>query len=434
MERFFFYFPYALNICLNKLASLLTTQRIILFSRLALIAIITVLVLVILFSYNDFHERILYGQDFRVFLGAGKIMLEGEPFNLYDPGTQLKFQEKLGFDSEQWPLAPYLNPPVYAWVMQIFALLPYFTAVTAWRIISILLAFFSIKKVIEVLKLDTKSSSAVIILLASFPGFMAVYNGQNTFFFLAIYAGVYILLSKGQDFHAGAVLGLGFLKPQLFWLMPVLLLFQKRWRAFQGGILTFSLLSLASFSLVGMDGVISYIEFLNSSEYNWFVNWRLHDMHSLAAFISLSAGQDLEAINHLIVVTMLLFGLGVYLKLSKINLDPGEIITISIIGTLLLNPHLFHYDLSLLALPYLFMLSWMKGNTLNAYYLRNLQVVMFLLYLYLWFSSLVIQTTGLQLSVLLLLYMLFLVFNKISARNRNRPIFKIRERGEKCIS
>lgn len=413
------------QLAINKLDSLLTLRRVVIFGVLILFAALAGIVLVILSSYDNWDRLIIYGHDFRCFYGAGKILLESEISQLYSPQMQGIIQEQLGFHMKDgWSWAPYLNPPVYAWVMQFFALIPYPGAVTLWRIIGILIVIYSLRKIIFELDLDIKWHQVLILLLASFPGFITLCNGQNTFFFLAIYILSFILLFRNKDFYAGILLGLGFFKPQLFWMVPVLFLMQKKWKSLLGAFITFVFLSLASLLLVGVEGAISYLELLGSDEYNWFVNWRLHDMHSLPAFINLSSGIELGGFSYLFVVVLFLAAFWLYMRWKNLSLDSTEIFSISILVTLIFNIHLFHYDLSLMALPYLLILVWTKGKQVDTNLKKQFRLTMTALYLFMWISSPVVQSTGLQLSVLLMAYLLFLTLQKVHVTGKlnNMPL------------
>jgi hypothetical protein len=385
---------------------LLTRQRVVGYSRMILFAIILAL---IFWSYTgDIDTRFFRQGDFIAFYTAGVIVQDGcgNSFNLYDVEKQRIIQNEYGIIEPHEMPTVFLNPPLYAWLMVPFSKMPYSIALNIWRLFIIVIALLSTIIITKNLRLDLKWWDSLTILLVSLPGFAVVINGQNTLFFLGLYAIAYMLFTKQHDFTAGVILGFGALKPQLFLFLPVVLIFQKKWNALIGLSSGFLLIISVSVLLVGQEGIVEYLKVFTSNVYLDGIQVQVHKMHSFPAFIRLILGLETNPV-YLTFFTILsltvLFG---YLSLIKsLQLESSSLLSLSILGTLIATPHLFHYDLTLLLLPFLVIYSWTKDKKQSYIMSRNSRIALLALFIYLWLGFFIIEIVGVQFSVLLIIYL-----------------------------
>jgi len=406
---------------LNKFDSLLTRQRVVAYSRLGLLTIAAILVIG---SYTgDIDTRLFRKGDFSAFYSAGIIFNKAdskESLDLYDIDKQEKIQEEAGIiESGEMPTA-FINPPLMAWLMTPFGQMPYVAALNLWRVLSIGFAILSIIILTKLIKLDLNWWDSFTMLVASMPGFAVLLSGQNTFFFIMLYAIAYYLTVRRNDFTAGIVLGFGVLKPQLFLFLPVVLVFQKKWNTLAGFTAGAFVVGSSSIILIGLDGIADYLKVFDSNVYLHGIQVQADKMHSLPAFIRLIFGTGLNA-NYIAVVTLLLLSLVFgYLSFKKgIGYRPLALFSISILGSIIVAPHLFHYDLSILIIPFLFIYGLTRKDTLNYIRKRNYRLLLLVTYGSLWVSFFVTEAIRIQIPVLLIIGLFMIVLLDPAVRSQD---------------
>ena len=183
-------------------------------------------------------------------------------------------------------------------------------------------------------------------------------GGQDTaLVLLAIVLGIR-LLSAGYDLGAGAVLALGCIKPQLMFLVPALLLRQRRLRALSAFVGMGMALVGISMSMVGVDGFRSWLELPSSHLYATAVQ---HDQ----AWKAVSASAWLTAVSPAIEgssVQWATTGVGlafcipglVALRRRGVVGVPSWALVLSV--TIVASPHFMVYDL-VLAIPVIMALA-----------------------------------------------------------------------------
>ena len=222
--------------------------------------------------YKDSRDQ-LVGTDHLAFYSAARLVRDGEEHRLYDyEGLKReKYQQKLlGWDWDGFEA--YRNPPFYALLYLPTASLSYSASFVVWTAVGFALLWLAIWLV--------RPARPVRVFgwaLAFFPVFATVSFGQNTFLSLAIFAGVYRLLSDERPLAAGLVAGLLFFKPQLLLGLFVWWAFEPRryWRCWLGAAVTGGLLALLSWVAVP-DGSRAFVEALRANaEFGGFGLWNV---------------------------------------------------------------------------------------------------------------------------------------------------------------
>ncbi len=288
----------------------------------------------------------LYAQDFMAFYTGGLLLNQGRASDLYDGSTQKAEQMRLGASEEY--LLPYFYPPAYAWLMKPWATLPYTIAFVLWRAMSLVCLLLSLSLICRALPYPL-TRETLLVATAYPPVFFNLFSGQNAVLFLLVYAlALYLIINK-RDFVAGLILGLGSLKPQLFWLLPLTAIAQRRWKLLVGIALTSGALGLFSVFLVGLEGMRGYIAFFSTQFYRLPASVLAGKMQSLPQFIRAivhgRVGQFTIAGLTAVPITMLSW------RAVRANRSPEELFLISIPGAILGAPQAFNYDLVLLVLP-----------------------------------------------------------------------------------
>jgi hypothetical protein len=200
-------------------------------------------------------------QDFTIFYSAAEIIHQGLGHRLYDDTTQYRIQQ--GFaaaaNMRKGPL-PYNHPPFEVLTFVPFSLLPYFVAYVLWDLVSLLmlvLLLFLLRPHISILG-HVSVAHWLLAALSFFPTFFALLQGQDSILLLLIFSLVFIFLKTEREFAAGCCLGLGLFRFQVVLPLMLVLLLERRKKAFVGFLLVALILALISVALVGVEASLNY--------------------------------------------------------------------------------------------------------------------------------------------------------------------------------
>ncbi|MCL6611109.1 MAG: DUF2029 domain-containing protein [Peptococcaceae bacterium] len=373
-----------------------------------------------------------YGSDFLCFYIGGTMVSGGDIENLYNLDRQkevndaIRSQNGIPFESV---FLIFVNPPFYALFMSPLTNLPYNAALWIWRTLGIAVFIISIRALAGELKLTgNKWLPLSIIGLTSFPVFIGLVSAQNSLFSLGIYAAIYILLKNKRDFTAGLALGIGLFKPQLFFLLPLVLVMLKRWRAVAGWLSGCASVFLVSYVFMGGKVIAGYVKFLLSEEYRSFAG-NFINMHSVPSFFRMLTGDNSLIFPIAIITSASVLAL-IYTGIRReYGLD--AIFSLVITGTILSSPHLFDYDLTLLIIPGILIYNWHKSGKMDGRQTDFVYALLTVLYVVSWLSLIYIHYLRIQLTVPLMVLLLLTVwqYGKLTATS---PLI-IKDRIVKCF-
>lgn len=323
------------------------------------------------FGYFD-AVSFSYGADFLAFYTGGLLLNKGKASELYDEVAQKGEQTRLGAPKGVW--LPYFYPPAYAWLMRPWSTLPYPIAFRLWQMTCIVCHVFSLWLICRGLRLQL-TPDILLVGTAYPPVYFNVFVGQNGAWFLLVYALAFYLMTKERDFLAGLILGLGVLKPQLFWLIPLMIIAQRRWKLLAGSVVMSMGLAFSSLLIVGVQGIRDYLALFNTPFYTIPSSRFMFMMQSLPQFLGVILGGRVGqfALAGLVSIPITMLS---WRALAR-DRSPEALFLISVMGAILGAPQAFHYDLVLLILPALILyprLSKMNGS-------RQVQVALAALFL-----------------------------------------------------
>jgi hypothetical protein len=325
---------------------------------------------------------------------GGLIALSGQMHRLYDTDFQWTIQRTfVGFEPEADKrfLDPFGQPPIAAYLFAPFATIPYLMGAAVWTAFAILCFIVSFRTLWPILpNLHQYTFARVcLLLLSTYPVMQHLWLGQDTVIGLLLLAGGLRLLLAKRDAAAGAVLAMGVYKPQLFLFVPILLLLQRRWRAFGSWTAVAAALTVFSVIVVGEQGVHDFLTILrwNANNDQSAVLWNTPSLLGLISLIrvqlsprELSTAQAeipgwQEALPASGIGALLvgLVGLGIALALVLIWLRSSQRVARSdqefslmyatmIILSALLNPHFHYYDGLVVLLAALLLFEYAPGN------------------------------------------------------------------------
>jgi hypothetical protein len=190
------------------------------------------------------------------------------------------------------------------------------------------------------------------------PVLYVLFGGQDSAVSLLLLTGGLRLLLSGQPFAAGALLGLGVYKPQLFAIIPILFLVQRRWRALAGWIATAGALTLISMLMVGVQGIRDYAALPRSEFYRHSVvagkGWEMQSFVALVRALLPESAQDIVAP---LTILAALVALGLFVRAAMHHCQDERaapfVFGLALLAVPFISPHLFLYDTLVLAIPVL---------------------------------------------------------------------------------
>lgn len=311
------------------------------------------------------------GADFVAQTTAGRIAAAGRIAELYDPALQRSVQQAMLGPGHERYLNLFLMPPFAAYLYAPFAALPYLAAVALWTVLSIGLVLASLAWLWPLVPGLHRISFGTVVLVAfsTQPVIELLGDAQDAALSLALLAGALRLLIAGRDAAAGALLGLGVFKPQIFILFPWLLLVERRWRGFLAWAVTALGLAAVSFLMVGGPGVRAYLGLLESDLYRLGIaeglRWKMQSLPALASAL-LPPGRALlgspSLLRDLVPVGAAAATLLAVLRGGRAASDasPASIVrpyALAVLFSACANPHFLLYDCTVLLLPALVLLN-----------------------------------------------------------------------------
>jgi len=300
---------------------------------------------------------------------AGKMMLNGDLNQLYDVQSQWAAQQV--FLGNRYPdiIHFYISPPFVAVLYVPFAVVPYLDAAILWTILTLGLLALSLRLLWPIVPNLHRYGfgSILIILLSSWPVIELLVDGQDSAVsLLLLVAGLRLLLAR-RDLAAGGVLGLGVFKPQLFLLIPVLLLFRRQWRALAGWFATVVAVTVLSLIMVGPRGSRGYLALITSPSFQQgteAVGWKMLSLEPLAHALFGGLAVALATPVTLAIDAVLLAAFArTVLKSPAHPRQTTLLFAMTILVGSVVSPYFFVYDGVVLLLPSVLLLDEATTNT-----------------------------------------------------------------------
>lgn len=285
------------------------------------------------------------GIDFVVFWTAGRMVLDGAGGLIYDP--EAFHAAAVGYFGPGMSWLPWLYPPhILAFAVPLGAL-PYGLALVAWS-----LGGAGAFLAACLLGLDRRRQLELMAFVLPIT-LLVIYYGQ-----ISLWAGAFgiaaLRLLDRRPLLAGLLLGLLTIKPHYGLLVPLLLLWQRRWSTIAVASVTFAGLIALSFAMVDLATWRHWAGVALPEQYRWFfVDGRvfLSKMMSLSPLMHARfAGLEIGAAEwvHRIVAFggVALFVLGLW------KMEAGRVRWLAVLALALVTPYFHTYDLPILVAAY----------------------------------------------------------------------------------
>lgn len=324
--------------------------------------------------------------DFTIFYTAASIIRSGNGHYLYDLGLQAQVQQAFLLP-HGWVfpdgVLPYNYPPFFAVIFIPLSFLPLAWAFPVWNMVNVTLILVSVKLLLRHQQRHSTRDFVVacLIVFAFFPVLEGLFKGQSSFLVLFTLTLTYLALKSRRDTVAGITLALGLFKPQLVLVIAAILLYRRRWRTAFAFSATTMLLLFVSYILVGINGMASYLGLVRQMA-SWNGVYSIHptSMPNLrglvygfgdlyhAWFQTEISSATLGAITFLLSLLVFVWVLRIWKGPWNPTLPEFDLrLGLTVIAALLLSPHLYGHDLTLLVLVGFLLLNFFE------HYSRSIQ-------------------------------------------------------------
>jgi hypothetical protein len=279
--------------------------------------------------------------DFSNYWIASRLVLEGQSLDLFS-GQDIYFQHMQAAFGADYPWHNWSYPPSFLLIIWPLGLMPHAPSMVVFLLATVILFLHSVFKVEE------GASAIVPILFSMFlicNGFLA----QNGYLTAALM--IYGLACRDRSpVWAGIAFGLLTVKPQLGLLIPILLLYERRWSVILWAILTALFLIGLSALIFGLDSWRGYLQ--HNIPYQGEVMAELsgvflYMMPSVFGYLrSLGFDASMAMLFHLPIAGLALaaFIRGLFLSRTRFQRD-----VLLLAASFLVSPYALIYDMGALA-------------------------------------------------------------------------------------
>ena len=356
------------------------------------------------------------GTDFANFYALGSLALNDHHEVLYDRAALASYSVSLLPELKGTYYLPIYGPQV-ALLFAPFAVLPYVLALALW--IAIVVALFGLCcwwfwRICPNLEQDAVT---VAIVSAASPAFFnLVAHGQNSALALLCFTGMFFALRHQRHFIAGLALGSLIFKPQLGLVAACVFVLSRQWSVVGGAIAAAVIQLGLAWLYFGTDVMLAYAGWLQGvGEINALLAVKLHQMHSLYALFKL-------AIPSLWIATVLyVVGAGICIGAAYLvwrSPAPLQLrFAFLLLATVLASPHLYVYDLVILAPAFLIVVDHTVANP-EQVFSKPIERMLYFAYA-LPLAGVVAQVTHVQLSVIAMAALAVILFRAIRPQFSN---------------
>jgi len=297
------------------------------------------------------------GSDFVGFYVLGSLARDRHVEGLYDPSAERDESVRLIPESRGLQYLPVYGPQVYLFFSP-FARWPYERALLVWTIISSLTYGICCAMVWRRCPAIRDDTLTVIIVAAAFPAFFnLLIHGQSSALAVAFLTVVYIALNDRRSFLAGLALGMLAYKPQLGIVAAAVFVMNREWRVVAGAVIAAVAQLATAWTYYGTRVMNKYLRaMLAIRQINHLLEIKPYQMHSLSAFWDLLIPWDTLALSLYIISAIIVTVLAVVVWRSPAPLSLRY--SLLLLATALVCPHLYVYDLVILAPAFLLITDW----------------------------------------------------------------------------
>jgi hypothetical protein len=287
---------------------------------------------------------------------AQTMMIWENPRRLYEIDRQHDYQRRV-FAHERVLHSPY--PPITIALFAPLGRLSFSNAFLVMTVLNVLLLALSLQQLTRGLKLSHDQTIWLLLFsLCNFGVQATLANAQSSFIVLLFFSKFVLAQKTVAAKHAGLSAGMLCIKPQYVVMPHLLLLLHRNWKQLSIGTLVVLLLTAGPFALLGMKAFADFLQIAQvTASQNTWAN-PAEAMHNLKALTTVWLPTRWNpfawwAISAVVSTTIGWMNFRAHYK----RYDFKMLWILNSLAFLLLSPHLFTHDLSLLIVPCALLLS-----------------------------------------------------------------------------
>jgi hypothetical protein len=353
--------------------------------QIALAMTVLLVVAVLLYCAAFDHPRDF---DFAGCYSAGFISRHSGTASVYDVQRQIQAQRALTGRNQ---LFLYAYPPIHALLFAQLARFPYLTAYIIWGFLDIALWTLFVCLLRPYAPIPRDPLHYLMLCFLFLPAWATVVLGQNSLILLVLYTLTFICLRHRHEYWAGVFLGLGLLKYHLVLPFALILLLRGKWRVIAGFGVAGSVLVALSFAAAGTAGMLDFLHLVleiakgpANPAYESFSP--RHIMPTVWGLFAALLGRYVSLLWIKILAALTCAGMVVFTawrwqREERAQGDDtlGPMFAAALAVSLIVTPHIYSYDLTLMLLVMLLMFSSSRWTT-DASWRRLLTLAAVLLY------------------------------------------------------
>ena len=315
-----------------------------------------------------------FGGDFLQEWVGGQIVASGNAHRLYEFDFFRAVQHDESLIGFRWPVESYypaVYPPFYYLLVSPISGLDYHFAAIIWGLLSALALVLAGELLIRYYPPCRKYVAYGLAIAMLFTPLLTCLNiGHKSTFLLLILTGTFVLLYNKRPCWAGIVFGMIAFKPHLFLVIGLAMLVKRQWFFVLG--LAITLTCFAGLCLLtGIDACVDYTGvIMGTSNYIHTGGYELANAHSLwGAVLNAFPGHSAFFVNSLtIVLSLVVLGLLAIICWGPLATESSRFalqFAALVLATILVSPHMYFYDLTMVLLPLLLIFTAKDSVPLN---------------------------------------------------------------------
>ncbi|MDE7548154.1 glycosyltransferase family 87 protein [Acetobacter fabarum] len=287
------------------------------------------------------------GGDFILFWAASSQILHGHFSDIYNTAAHEAAMQHGQFLDHSYKL-PFLYPPPMLFFTWPIAFFTYSFSYTLWALSAPIITA-------KTLNLLCKNWSITAFAFFSPQFIVSLLTGQNGLLIALILAiGLFYLTKK--PFLSGLILGLLVIKPHVVFLVPLCLIFSRKWRIVAGIVTSASFLIIASYCVFGFETWKRFFEYSHVMQ-----NSILHNVYLCQLFITIFGFLSVHGLSFImafwiqIIFSLLIIACVLYNTFKSKNIYNNIVLSLS--ASPLCTPYLLYYDLTYMLIPAIWIIN-----------------------------------------------------------------------------
>ena len=302
-------------------------------------------------------------QDFLQFPISARLIAHGHADQLYDDEVLAReIRGTVGRDTRVY--LQYFYGPQVALPFIPLASLPFLTQAVIWVALSLLMYFVCLYLIWK--RCSTLRPYRALVALCALaypPLFHFFMRGQLSVIVLVCFTAAYLAFLSERDFLAGVTLGFLAFKPQFLVAIPLILFLAQAWKAFAGVVISAATQLGVTELYFGRDVMQAYFARLLHSALHPGSTELIFSpiqMHSFASFFEILIPWRPGVWTLYLLTSFAAIGIAAVIWKSSTHLPLR--FSALILASVLVNPHIYIYDLLALAPAFLLLTDWSLRN------------------------------------------------------------------------